>query len=209
MSDYEDGIELDDDELEELMSDNPDHLTPEDVFSMVMLNKRDKKRVWVELEDEDGDTIELADMLEELVKYIKDKLGEEEGNQMLDQIMPLMSQSLVSGLGRMMGLNATAFLVFNPQIRMALIYMMLVSFTLYKVVQSKGLVINTCEEDITDEEINEIDRKSKASSVANMSAMLGMDPKEALRQMVERGDITEGDLSDLLGLTKEEDEDDS
>lgn len=194
---------LDEDDIQTMMEDNPDSLTPEDVFKMVLLNKRDCTRVSVELEDEDGDTIELADMMEELVSYIKDKLGDEEGNQIVDQVMPLMSQALVSGLGRLVGLQGTAFLIANPDTRMALIYMMMVSFVLYKTVQVKGLKVITQIEDVTQEEIDEIERKSRASSVASMSAMAGMDPKEILNQMVEHGDLTREDLKDLMGQVTE------
>lgn len=208
MSDYEDGIELDDEDLEALYEDDPDMMTPEDLFKMVLLNKRTKKKVSIELMDKDGDEIDLADMLEELVNYVKDKL-EDDNNQLVDQIMPLMSQSLVSGMGRMLGLQATAFFVSNPNTRMALIYMMMISFILYKMVQVKDLTINTIEEEVSDEEIEEIERKSKASSVANMSAMLGMDPREALQQMVEKGDLTEEDLKDMLGHAKKDSDDES
>jgi len=194
----DDGIELDDDELAELYEDDPNRLTPEDIFSMVLLNKKTKKKVSVQLEDKDGDEVELADMLEQLVGYIKDKLNQD-SNQLLDEIMPLMSQTLVSGMGRMMGMNATAFFIANPDTRMALIYMMMISFTMYKLVQVKGLKINTIEEEVTDEEIDEIERKSRANTVATMSSMFGMDPREALEQMLENGDITQEDLQDMMG----------
>jgi len=198
MSDYDDGIELDDDELENLYADDPDRLTPEDVFSLVLINKKTNKRISVELEDSDGDQVELSDMLGELVGYVKERL-EEDDNQLVNEIMPLMGQTLVSGMGRMLGLEATAAFISNPNSRTALVYMMMIAFTMYKLVQVKGLKINTIEEEVTDEEIEEIERKSRASSAANMSAMMGLDPREVLEQMVKRGDITEQDLTDFLG----------
>jgi len=205
--DFENDLDLDDDDIQSMMEDDPDALTPEDMFSMVLLNKRDKTKVSVELEDEDGDPIDLADMMEELVNYIKDKLDDEDGNQIVDQVMPLMSQALISGLGRLTGIQATAFFIANPNTRMALIYMMMVSFVLYKMVQVKGLKVITTTEDVTDDEIEEIERKSRASSVANMSAMMGMDPREILQQMVEKGDLTSDDLEDLMGKAPAGDKD--
>lgn len=198
----ENDMGLDEDELE-MMEGDPDALTPEDVFKMVLLNKRNKTQVSVELEDEDGDSIELADMMEELVNYVKDKLDDKDGNQIVDQVMPLMSQALVSGLGRLVGLRATAFFISNPETRMALIYMMMISFVLYKTVQVKGLKVVTNTEDVSEEEIEEIERKSRASSMANMSAMMGMDPRQMLNQMVERGDLTKQDLEDMMGEAPE------
>lgn len=201
MSDYEDGPELDDEDLQELYADDPDTLTPEDIFKMVLLNKRTNMKVSVQLQDKDGEEVELADLLEQLVKYVKDKL-DEDNNQLVDEIMPLMSQMLVSGMGRLLGLNTTAFYVSNPNTRMALIYMMMIAFTMYKLVQVKGLKINTVEEEVSEEEIEEIERKSRANDVATMSQMLGGDPREALQQMVDRGDLTEDDLVELLGRAK-------
>lgn len=197
MTDFDD-IDLDEDDIQSILEDDPDALTPEDVFTMVLLNKRNKTKVSVQLEDEDGDPIELADMMEELVNYVKDKLDDLEGNQVVDQIMPLMSQALVSGLGRLIGIQGTSFLIANPGTRMALIYMMMVSFILYKTVQVKGLKVVTTTVDVTQEEIDEVERKSKASSVASLSSMIGIDPREILEQMVENGTLTSDDLEDLL-----------
>ncbi len=118
-----------------------------------------------------------------------------------------MSQALVSGLGRLLGNRATAFFISNPNTRMALIYMMMVSFTLYKVVQTKGLKVITEIEDVSEEEIEEIERKSHASSVASMAALGGVDPREILSQMVEHGDLTQQDLRDLLGSEPDDDTD--
>ena len=209
MSDsIEDDLGLDEDDLEELRQEqDPDALTPEEAFTLVLLNKRNNTRVSVKLQDDDGDEVELAHMMDQLVSFIKDKLDEEEGNQIVDQIMPLMSQALVSGLGRLLGNRATAFFISNPNTRMALIYMMMVSFTLYKVVQTKGLKVITEIEDVSEEEIEEIERKSHASSVASMAALGGVDPREILSQMVEHGDLTQQDLRDLLGSEPDDDTD--
>lgn len=205
MSEDLDDLDLDEDDIQSLMEEqDPDMMTPEDVFKMVLLNKRNKTRVSVSLEDKDGDPIELSDMMEELVNFLKDKMDDEEGNQVVEQIMPLMSQALVSGLGRLVGNQATAFLIANPDVRMALIYMMMISFILYKTVQVKGLKVITQIEPVTGEEIEEIERKSRASSIASMTAMVGMDPKEILSQMVARGDLTSDDFKDLMGQASED-----
>jgi len=193
------------DEIDEAYYDeNPDMLTPEEVFKMVLLNKKNKTRIWIELKDKDGDVIDHAELMEELVNYTKDKLSDENGNQLLDQIMPLMSQSLVSGLGRLIGLQSTALMITNPNTRMSLIYMMMISFVMYKMVQVQGLTIHTYEEEVSDEEIEEIERKSKATSVASMGAMLGMDYKEILQEMVNSGELTRDDINGILGEEPDE-----
>jgi len=197
MSD-DDGMELDDDELESLHEGMDSDLEPEDVFKMVLINKIRKKRTHVELQDTDGDRVELKDVIQELLTYIKDKLHEEEGNQFTEQIMPLMSQGVVSGLGRMVGLHNTAFLLSNDTTRYSIINMMCVSFLLLKFVQQKGLVIHTYEEDVTDDEIAEIMRKSDANKTATLAALAGEDPRAVLREMKDRGLITDSDLNDIL-----------
>jgi hypothetical protein len=200
---------MDEEEIQEMMEDmDPDAMKVEDLFTMVLLNKRNRTKVSVSLEDGDGDTIKTEELIEELVNYLKDKFDDEEGNQIVDQILPLMSQTLISGLGRLVGIPQTAFLISNPSVRMSLLYMMVIAFTLYKTVQVKELKILTEVEDVSEEEIEEIERKSQASSTATMASFMGQDPKEILQQMVERGDITEQDLEDLLGSESKSDEKD-
>lgn len=205
MSDYDDEMDLDEDELEELYEDahDPDDLTPEEVFSMVMLNKIKKTKVTIQLEDKDGDVVSLADVVEGLIGYVKDKLQADEDNDFTAQIMPMMAQSLVSGLGRMIGIRGTAFYLAQEGTRHAMIYMMCVGFLLLKYVQEHNLLIHTYEEPVSDEEIEEIERKSKASSVATMGSMMGMDPRQILQHMVDQGQLSETDLEDLLHRTQE------
>ena len=207
MSDYEEDFDTDD--LEDIMEDHvdPSDLTPEEVFSMVMLNKVKGTKVTVQLEDKDGDIVELADIIEGLINYVKDKIGDDEGSDFTEQIMPLMSQAVVSGLGRMMGVRATGFYLAQDTTRHAIIYMMCVGFMLLKYVQEHELLIHTYEEEVSQEDIDEIERKSKATSVATMSGMMGMDPRDILQQMVDRGDLTEQDFEDLLKNNKEETDD--
>jgi hypothetical protein len=205
MSDYEDGPELDEDDIQQLLEDSEDQLTPENFFGLTLLNTCKNKRVWVQLEDKDGDQIELGDMVNELISYVENKLDDPtKSNQLLDQIMPLMTQIVSSALGRMYGLNNAAFLLLNENIRIAIIHMMMVSFVLYKVVQVKNLKISTTEEEVSDEEIAEARRQSRAHSMVGMNSMLGVDPKETLQSMLNNGEITEADLSDLLGQRKNE-----
>jgi hypothetical protein len=65
----EDGPELDASDLEDMA--NEDDLTPEDIFSLTLLDKQRNKRVWVELQDKDGDKVDLTDMIVGLVTTSK------------------------------------------------------------------------------------------------------------------------------------------
>ena len=198
MSEWDDdGMELDEDELSELR-DNPDDITPEDIFKMVMVNKLRKIKVKVELRDKDGDKVELADIVTELIKYMKEQMGDENGNQFSDQILPLVSESLVSTLGRMLGIQVTAFYLSNDTTRTALLWSMAMAFLILKYVQKHGLIIHTMEEAITDEEIEEIERRSEANRVATLGAMLGENPRDILQKLLDEGKITSEDLEALM-----------
>jgi hypothetical protein len=202
MSDYDenDGMELDQSELDELR--DPEDLAPEDVFSMVMINKIKKTKVRAELQDKDGDKVELSEVIAELLRYMNDKMKDTEGNQFADQIFPLVTQSMVSTLGRLMGIHSTAFYLANDGTRTAIAWSMAMAFLLLKYVQKHNLTINTFEEEVSDEEIESIERKAEANKVAMLGAMMGEDPKEVLKKMLDEGRITESDLEEMLGGKK-------
>jgi len=193
--DYE-GLE---DELAESFEGDPDELAPEDVFKMVMINRAKKVKVHVKLRDEDNDEVDLPETITQLLNYVKDQLKDGDGNQFCEQILPLMSQSVVSGLGRILGIQSTAFHLANEATRTGIIHMMAIGLLLLKFVQENNLTIHTFEEEVSDEEIEEIERKAKASSVATMSSAMGIDPKDVLRQLRDQGKITDEDLKDILG----------
>lgn len=195
----------DEDELSELYEDmDSDALTPEDVFSMVTLNKVKKCKVHVELRDEAGDKVSLPDTIGNILDFIKDKMSttNEEGNQFINQIFPLMSQSVVSGLGRMLGLHQTAFMMAQDDTKAGILYMMCVAFLLLKFVQNNKLKIHTYEEPVSDEEIEAIYRKSDANKAMTLGVMAGMEPTEILEKLYEQGKVTEEDLQQLMGKNK-------
>ena len=198
MSDeYEDMF--DDDELEDLY-EGSDMITPEEAFKMVMINRLKGTKVYCQLQDSDGDNIDLSEVVEQLLAYVKDQMDQsEEGNEFTDQIMPLMSQAMISGLGRTIGIPMTAFHMSNEVTRMAFIHMMAVSFLLLKWLQQKKITIETVEEEVTEEEIDELERKSKANDAATLGTLLGGSPQEILQGLMENGQITKEDMSDLLG----------
>jgi len=197
---------FDDDDLEELYEGSSD-IEPEDVFDMVLINKVKKTRVTIELEDEDGDTVPLKDVIQQLLGYIKDQM-EDGDNQFSDQIMPLMAHSVVSGLGRILGIRTTAFYLANDVTKSSLIHMMCLGLLLLKFVQQKNLTIVTHEQSVTDEEIEELERKLAANKTAVLAAQAGEDPRAVLRELRRQGHITDEDLEEMLGGIPEEESDD-
>lgn len=195
-------MKKDEDEIDsdyaDMCRNEGDALTIEEIVKVVLVNKKRGTTVRVELHDAEDNKVELPEVLEQITDFMKDKLSEAE-NQFVDQIMPLMGQAAVSGLGRMMGVEATAMLLSTPLTRESICDMMCVAFLLLKFVQKEGLKIHTFEEEVSEEEIANIERRSKANSVMTMAAMTGMDPKQVVEEMLKRGDITEEDVSKLLG----------
>lgn len=210
MSDDDDPMDYyDESELESMMEGGEDEesLSPEDVFNMVTIQRKRKMKVTAVLKDAEGTVIELPDSIEKLMKFMKDKLEEEEpgkSNQFADQIFPLMSQSVASGLGRLIGIQPTAFIVGNDLLLHSTIHMMCLGFLLLKYVQNHNLTIHTFEEEVSDEELEEMDRKHKAHSITQMGAIMGMDPKDILKGLLEQGKITKKDLMELSPSTLEE-----
>lgn len=209
MSDgFDDESPFDQDELAEAYGDDAnqgDTMTPEEVFSLVMINKKRLVKTKVELRDEQGETIPLHEVLADLLEYMKDKLKAEEQSQLADQIFPMMGQALVSGLGRLIGNGATGFYLANEVARMSFIHMMCLSFLLLKYVQEKKLTIYAVETPVSQDEVDSIQRKSRANSVAMMGAMSGISPKEILRELVNKGELTQEDLTDILGGKSDDD----
>ena len=199
MSEF-DEMDFDESELEELR--DPDDLAPEDVFSMVMINKIKKTRVKVELQDKEGDKVELSEVITELLRYMNEKMKSDEGSQFADQIFPLVSNATVSTLGRLVGIQHTAFYLANDTTRTAIIYSMAMAFLLLKYVQKHELTINTFEEPVSEEEIEGVERRAEANKVAMLGAIMGEDPKEVLQKLMDEGRITEQDLSEMLGGKK-------
>jgi hypothetical protein len=203
MSDENEYEDLDDDIINSL--ENPsDELLPEDVFKMVMINKARKVRTHVKLEDEKGDEVNLPETIEQLLNFVKSKLKDGEENQFADQILPLMSQSVVSGLGRMIGIYETGLYLTNETTRTAIIYMMAIGLLLLKFVQENNLTITTHEEPVSEEEIEEVIKKSKISSIATLTAAAGVNPREVLQQLVKEGKISEEDINEVLGEAKKD-----
>lgn len=199
----------DDDELREAYEDeNDDLLTAAQMFDLVTLNRQKMTKVKVQIKDKDEDNVELDEVVEELLKYVVSKMKDETGdNQFVNQILPLMAQSVVSGLLRSTGGMNTAFLLSQDITRTSIVNMMCLSFLMLKFMQQKDLSVYTQEFPVTQEEIDEIDRRSKISNQLTVAALAGEDPTEVIQRMKNSGDISDEDLKELMGDTNGKNED--
>jgi len=171
--------------------------TADELFRIVMIDRKRKVRMSIQLRDEDGDEIPVRETIEKLTEFIGDKLKEEEGNVCKQQIMPLMSQAVVGGMIKLMGQGFATYMLSQQHIRVGLIHMMTVSFYLVKWLQAKNIKIHTTEEPVTQSDIDMYDRISKANDMTMQAAAHGVDPKEIVREMLRQGSLHQDDLTEM------------
>ncbi len=206
MSEFDDDSPFDQDDLEAAgLTEPSQNLTPEEIFSMVMINKKKGVQTRIELRDEKGDVVQLHEIVSDLLEYLKDKLASDEDNQVGDQIFPMMAHAMVSGLGRMVGIPLTGFFISSDMMRTSMIQMMCISFLLLKYVQTHKLTIVAIEEPLQQEEIESLERKARANSVATLGALTGLSYKEILKELVDKGELTQEDLAEMLSKDKSND----
>jgi hypothetical protein len=181
----------------------------EDVIKLVTVDRVRRKQIEVKIVDKDGDEVPFKDIVKQVMSYLKDKTSEDaqhEGNQILNQIVPLVHQSMVVALPALMGTgNATAILAFD-NIRFPMSMMMLLSFSLLKLIQQKEFKIVTIETDLSDEEWDKMQRFHKVTSAAMLGALSGVSPKEIVKEMMKKGYISQEEVDELTGTQKEDEE---
>jgi hypothetical protein len=111
--------------------------------------------------------------------------------------MPLMAQSMVGGMVKLLGEEQTAFLLSHEVIRISLIHMMTVGFSLLKWIQKKDIKIYTTEEHISDEDIAMYERVSQANDLAMQGSAVGLHPDEVIKELVKRGKLETSDLKTM------------
>jgi len=176
-----------------------------EAIKLITVDKARRKKVEVKLIDQDGEEVPFRDTIKQVLKYLDDKMTDSaEANQILTQIMPLMHQSMMVGLPQLVGPHATTAIVSLDSIRYPMSMMMLLSFSLLKLVQQKNLKMKTIEEDISDEEWDKMSRLSKATSAAVLGALHGYQPKQVLEELVKLGEINQEDLEEMIQGSKKD-----
>ena len=201
-----DEMELDEDEIASMREGvDISDIDPEDLFHLTQINKNTNKKISIEVQTKEGETVLLRDIVQELLDYISNKLTDKNGNQFADQIFPLITQAIVPGLLKIVGTKMTACILSHNLMRDSIVHMMCVAFLLPKFIQQKGLSLQTFEENVSEEEITNMERRSNAGSTAMLAALAGIDPRAVLQQMRDQGLINETDLEDMLGKRKNND----
>lgn len=200
--------QFDETDYDEEEMNNPfeeDALTQEEIFQMVMINKNRGTTVRIELHDEEGNEVKLPEIIEQLAGYIVREITSAEESQFSDQIMPLMGQSVATGLYEMFGAVETAHYVTNKFYLDALVRMMSIAFLLLKYVQQNKLTIKTFEEEVSEEELESIERKSALTSITMSEVLNGQDPRKILDALIQAGKITQVEVDEILKNVSDED----
>jgi len=115
----------------------------EDIIQLVTVDRDRKKKISVKIVDKDGDEVPFKDTIKQVMKYLEDKLAPGAQSQILTQIVPLMHQSMVAALPQTTGMQSAAAILALESIRFPMSMMMLLSFSLLKLIQQKEFKIIT------------------------------------------------------------------
>jgi hypothetical protein len=173
-----------------------------ELFSMVLIDTRSKEQLSIVLRDADGDEVPIKEVIDNVTEYIMDKQKDEKVNSITGEIMPLMSQAMVAGLARLFGAEMAAITLSDEYMRYGFVNMMTVGFATLKFIQKKGLKIVTSRKPLTDDEISAYQRRSQASDLMTRAAVLGVNPKELMTEMLRSGSLQAEDL-EAMGISKE------
>ncbi len=154
-----------------------------------------KKRIWIELQDQEGNSIDLKETTETILQWISDKMKKEAGlTKTLTEIFPLAAQLLAGGIEKSAGYHNALFILSNQTIRYTVLQQMMLMHYFEKFIAKNNLKILSMSEPITEEDIQQLLRVDKANSVTAMSSMMGINPKDAVKMMYDSGNLTEEDI---------------
>jgi len=184
------------------MNEETTPLTPEDIFQLVTIDKVKNQKVRIELKDSNGEVVPIHSAVEGLIGYMKEQFPIADC-ALVSQIYPLLSQALVAGLGRLVGIEGCAYYLMNDLTKTCFLDMMALSFLLLKYIQQKNLKIFTITEPITEVERQLLEAKVKeVGHKVTLSEFVGMNPKDILRELQKELDPEE--IKEILGEKKDD-----
>jgi hypothetical protein len=172
-------------------------------FDTFFINYDKNTIISTELRDNNDNVIPLDKVVSELVEYVKDKIDSKEDNAFKDQILPLMTQSVILALPDLIGVEETASLIAKPNAKYALIYSMGTAFLLLKYMQKHNISITTTEEEISNYEIQKIVKRIHINNAIIIAAEEGISKEQILQSLLSLGKITEEDIDDFNKYNKE------
>ena len=154
---------------------------PEDCFSMQTYMPKRKIKIVAHLEDKEGQVVDVADLAEDLVKFIQEQMKTQESTPVNSQMFPMVGQFMTSIVPRFMGLNFAALMFEASSTRQTLLTFGLASMLFMQYVQQHELKIVTTTSDLSDQELEEYYQRSEAAEKRIQSAFrnaLGVEDNE-------------------------------
>jgi len=162
------------------------------------IDKKNWTRVSVSIQDKEGNKFQVAEIVGNLVNYIRKEI-EKEKSAVVNQVYPIMTQMMYPIL-LSIGNEAYANLLLNGElIKNTILDSMTVSFLLLKYLQQKELLIVTTTEKLMDSEIQIIKNHSEEVSQASpLTQLLGVSPQELLYSLIQSGQLSNSDINQIM-----------
>ena len=171
----------------------PEH-DPKEWCNVIAIDRVRKVRMDAELRDSNDKSIDINETVESITSYIQDQMKADDQNIIQQQVFPVMAKAAVTALSESVGQYNAGLMISQEMFRSALTSCMMSAFLLMQFVKKNDLKIYTSEEELTDEEIESLNRVNKASSIAALGSQLGANPRDIIRELLSTGQLTQEDL---------------
>lgn len=161
--------------------------------SLVTIDRKRKKLIRIELRDKNGHLVEVEEIADKLSSFVLDKM-DTEGSTCITQVAPLMGDSMLVSVNKILGSRAASVLLTIEPIRYAFLNTMSVGFYMYRFLQKNDIKIHTIEEDISDEKLHEYELNNQVHSVATAGMMAGLTATEVIEEILKTGIASKEDL---------------
>jgi len=191
--------------------EDPDNIANniKDLFKLTLINKQKNVVTSLRLENEDEDEIDITETLSSLTKFTKEKMKGSD-NQVVNQILPLVSQVLSDTLVDIAGPEAALFFLTDETIKMTLVYSMVTIVLFMKFLDQNNFNAVFLETPISKEKVKEIIEMNAASNILTKAAFLGQgdDLIKILKTALDNGNLSQEKFDDMISqIIKDEDSD--
>jgi hypothetical protein len=128
---------------------------------MVTIMPKKKIKVTAYLEDKEGERILVAEIAENLVKFVQEQMTQEEATPVNSQMFPLCGQFMMSIVPRFVGMDLAHLMFQAGGFRQALLTLSLSSTLFMQYIQQHELKVITETTDLSDEEVDNYMEKSR------------------------------------------------
>lgn len=177
----------------------------EDIFQVSTINKNRKVAITASLKDENGNVIEIKEVIEKLLQYMEDNLSTDaKNNGLLDQILPVMAAVVGNAIPKLAGPELSASLFSHPGLRHTITCLPILGFLLLKFIQQHKLKIYTVETNLSNEELQRVQDMDTIASASIRAILAGINPQVIIEELRRQGILTDEALSHITTTNNEE-----